>query len=76
MKKDVFKTSTISDNFNCPSIIPLNLDKNSDIKVSIRAENIKDMPILLEGFEKLNRSNPPVNYYIQSNGENILVTSG
>ena len=76
LEKDVFKTSTISDNFNCPSIIPLNLDQNSNIKVSITAENIKDMPILLEGLEKLNRSDPAVNYYTQSNGEHILVTSG
>ena len=76
LEKDVFKTSTISDNYNCPSIIPLNLAQNSNIKVSITAENIKEMPILLEGLEKLNRSDPAVNYYTQSNGEHILVTSG
>ena len=76
LEKDVFKTSTISDDFNCPSIIPYNIDKNSNIKVSITAENIKDMPILLEGLEKLNKSDPAVNYYTQSNGEHILVTSG
>ena len=76
LEKDVFKTSTISDNFNCPSIIPLNLDQNSNIKVSITAENIKEMPILLEGLEKFNRSDPAVNFYTQSNGEHILVTSG
>ena len=76
LEKDVFKTSTISNNYNCPSIIPLNLNQNSNIKVSITPENIKDMPILLEGLEKLNRSDPAVNYYTQSNGEHILVTSG
>ena len=76
LEKDVFKTSTISNDFNCPSIIPYNLDKNSNIKVSITAENIKEMPILLEGLEKLNRSDPAVNYYTQSNGEHIIVTSG
>jgi ribosome assembly protein 1 len=76
LEKDVFKTSTISNNFNCPSIIPLNLNQNSNIKVSITAENIKEMPILLEGLEKLNRSDPAVNYYTQSNGEHILITSG
>ena len=76
LEKDVFKTSTISDDFNCPYIIPYNIDKNSNIKVSITAENIKDMPILLEGLEKLNKSDPAVNYYTQSNGEHIIVTSG
>ena len=76
LEKDVFKTSTISNNYNCPSIIPLNLNQNSNIKVSITAENIKEMPILLEGLEKLNRSDPAVNYYTQSNGEHILITSG
>ena len=76
LEKDVFKTSTISNNYNCPSIIPLNMNQNSNIKVSISPENIKEMPILLEGLEKLNRSDPAVNYYTQSNGEHILVTSG
>jgi len=76
LEKDVFKTSTISNNYNCPSIIPLNLNQNSNIKVSITSENIKELPILLEGLEKLNRSDPAVNYYTQSNGEHILITSG
>ena len=76
LEKDVFKTSTISNDYNCPSIIPLNLNQNSNIKVSISPENIKEMPILLEGLEKLNRSDPAVNYYTQSNGEHILITSG
>ena len=56
LEKDVFKTSTISNDYNCPSIIPLNLNQNSNIKVSISPENIKEMPFLLEGLEKLNRS--------------------
>ena len=76
LEKDVFKTSTISSNYNCPSIIPLNMNQSSNIKVSISPENIKEMPILLEGLEKLNRSDPAVDYYTQSNGEHILVTSG
>ena len=62
LEKDVFKTSTISDDFNCPSIIPYNIDKNSNIKVSITAENIKDMPILLEGLEKLNKSDHSIKW--------------
>lgn len=76
LEKNVFKTATVSSHFNCPSIIPLNLNKNSNIKVSITAENIKEIPLLLEGLKKLNRSDPAVEYYMQSNGEHILVTSG
>jgi ribosome assembly protein 1 len=34
------------------------------------------MPILIEGIKKLNRSDPAVEYYVQENGEHILVTSG
>ena len=76
LDKTIFKTGTISSSFDCPSIIPLNINKNSNIKVSITTENIKELPLLIEGLKKLNRSDPAVEYYLQSNGEHILVTSG
>lgn len=76
LETNVFKTATISNDFNCPSIIPLHINKNSNIKVSITTENIKDLPLLLEGIKKLNRSDPAVDYYVQNNGEHILTTSG
>lgn len=72
----VYKTATISSVFDCPSIIPSNINKNSIIKVSILPEDIKDMQVLIEGLKKLNKSDPAVDYYVQSNGEHILVTSG
>ncbi len=72
----VIKTATISNCFDCPSIIPRNINKNSIIKVSIIANDIKDMPALVEGLKKLNKSDPAVDYYVQDNGEHILVTSG
>jgi translation elongation factor EF-G len=34
------------------------------------------MPILVEGLKKLNKSDPAVDYYVQDNGEHILVTAG
>jgi translation elongation factor EF-G len=34
------------------------------------------MPILIEGLKKLNKSDPAVDYYVQDNGEHILVTAG
>lgn len=46
------------------------------IKVSLITEDIKEMPQLIEGLKKLNRSDPAVEYYVQDNGEHILVTSG
>ena len=76
LNKNIFKIGTISSSFDCPSIIPLNINKNSNIKVSITTENIKELPLLIEGLKKLNRSDPAVEYYLQSNGEHILVTSG
>lgn len=76
LENNVFKTATISSSFNCPSIIPLNINKNSNIKVSIATEDIKDMSTLIQGLKKLNRCDPAVEYYVQSNGEHILVTSG
>ncbi len=76
LDKNIFKTGTISSSFDCPSIIPLNMNKNSNIKVSITTENLKELPILIEGLKKLDRCDPAVEYYMQSNGEHILVTSG
>ena len=76
LDKTIFKTGTISSSFDCPSIIPLNMNKNSNIKVSITTENLKELPILIEGLKKLDRCDPAVEYYMQSNGEHILVTSG
>ena len=72
----VIKTATISNCFECPSIIPRNINKNSIIKNSIISDDIKDMPMLVEGLKKLNKSDPAVDYYVQENGEHILVTSG
>jgi len=72
----VFKTATISSQFECPCIKPSALDMNSIIKVCIVTEDLKEMPILIEGLKKLNRSDPAVEYYVQKNGEHILVTSG
>lgn len=72
----VFKTATISSDFDCPSIKPSLKDLNSIIKVCIVTEELKEMPILIDGLKKLNRSDPAVEYYVQPNGEHILVTSG
>ena len=72
----VYKTATISSVFDCPSIIPSNINKNSIIKVSITSEDLKDMSKLIEGLRKLYKSDPAVDYYVQSNGEHILVTAG
>lgn len=72
----VFKTATISSQFECLSIKPSLRDLNSIIKVCIVTEDLKEMPILIEGLKKLNRSDPAVEYYVQKNGEHILVTSG
>lgn len=76
LEKYVFKTATISSQFECPSIKPSVRDLNSIIKVCIVTEDLKEMPILIEGLKKLNRSDPAVEYYVQKNGEHILVTSG
>ena len=64
----VYKTATISSLFECPAIIPHNINKNAIIKVSIAAEDIKEMGRLVEGLKKLNKSDPAVDYYVQENG--------
>jgi translation elongation factor EF-G len=44
--------------------------------VSILSDDLREMPILIEGLKKLNKSDPAVDYYVQDNGEHILVTAG
>lgn len=44
--------------------------------MSIVSEDVKEMPVLIEGLKKLNKSDPAVDYYVQDNGEHILVTCG
>jgi hypothetical protein len=76
LENSIFKTATIASEFDCPSIKPSIISLNSIIKVCIVTEELKEMPILIEGLKKLNRSDPAVEYYVQKNGEHILVTSG
>ena len=76
LHNNVFKTATISSIFNFPSIVPSNLNKNSIMKVSILPLDLKDLETLIKGLERLNKSDPAVDYYQQDNGEHILVTAG
>ncbi len=76
LHNNVFKTATISSIFNFPSIVPSNINKNSIIKVSLLPYDLKDLNILVKGLERLNKSDPAVEYYQQGNGEHILVTAG
>ena len=46
------------------------------VKVAIETREIHDMPILVEGLEKLNKADPSVDYFVNDSGEYILSTCG
>jgi len=76
LHNNVFKTATISSFFNFPAVVPTNINKNSIMKVSILPLDLKDLDALIKGLERLNKSDPSADYYVQENGEHILVTAG
>jgi translation elongation factor EF-G len=46
------------------------------IKVAVEPANISEMPLLVEGLKKLDKSDPSVSYYINDKGEYIISTCG
>ena len=72
----ILKMGTISSSKHCPSFAPSKLLGTGLIKVAILPKNIKEMPMLIEGLQKLNRADPSVSYNINEKGEYILETWG
>lgn len=72
----LFKTGTISSVAECPSLTPINLGAKSILKVAIRSQNLSEQPSLIQGLKRLNKSDPSVEVYTQSNGDIILATCG
>jgi len=72
----ILKTGTISTSRLCPNFQKSKVISLGLVKVAIESENLGDMDRLKEGLIKLDRSDPSVNFYINSQGEYILSTCG
>ena len=72
----ILKTGTISTSRLCPNFQKSKVISLGLVKVAIESENLGDMDRLKEGLIKLDRSDPSVNFYINTQGEYILSTCG
>ena len=70
-----FKSVTISDSDNAPNLSKITFDQNL-LKVSIKAENYKEMPLLNEALKKLMKADPVVDIYYDEKGDLIIETGG
>ena len=71
----IFKTAILTESPNFP-IANFNYNFCPLIKVSISTDQMKDMQSMIQGLKAINRADPAVDYYMQSNGEHILETLG
>lgn len=71
----VFKTALICEVDYFP-LINYNFNFYSLIKVCVSTEVNKNMPKLIRGLKRLHKSDPAIEYYVQSTGEHIIETSG
>ena len=76
LEESVFKSATISSFFNCIPLVDHELKKATIINVSISTKEVKHMPLLVAELKKLHKSDPALNYYVQSNGEHIVQING
>ncbi|KAL4452839.1 hypothetical protein ABPG74_002404 [Tetrahymena malaccensis] len=72
----VFKSATVSSFEFCPSLTPINLGAKGILKVALTTHNLDDNHLLIEGLKKLNKSDPSVEVFTESNGNIILSTCG
>ena len=66
---------TLSSNEHCPSFVPTNLLGQGLIKIAIEPKNLLEMPLLVEGLKKLDRSDPSVTFSNEK-GQYIISTCG
>jgi ribosome assembly protein 1 len=72
----VLKTGTISTTPLCPNFSKSKVISLGLVKVAIESENLSDMDRLKEGLMKLDRADPSISFYVNSQGEYILSTCG
>ena len=72
----ISKTCVLSTSPFCPPFLPLRLKNNPIVQVAIEPVNLHEMGILENGLEMLNRSDPSVQIFVSSQGEQILIACG
>lgn len=72
----LFNMGTLSNDIQCPSFAPANLQGSGLVNVAVEPENINEMNILIEGLKKVDKSDPSATYYMNDKGEYIISTCG
>ncbi len=60
----------------CPSFTPIYIGAKGLLKVAITCESLEETPQLFEGLKRLNKSDPSLEVFTESNGDIILSTCG
>jgi len=72
----LFNMGTLSTDELCPSFASASLQGSGIVNVAVEPQNISEMPILLSGLKKLDKSDPSVSYHMNDKGEYIISTCG
>jgi translation elongation factor EF-G len=72
----LFNTGTLSSVEYCPSFAKANMKGTGLIQVAVEPANVADLPTLVEGLKKLDKSDSSVSYFINEFGEYIISTCG
>lgn len=72
----VIKTALITNSLECPNFTKTKTISLGLIKVAIESKNLSEMESLKAGLQKLDRSDPSVQFYINTQGEYILSACG
>jgi ribosome assembly protein 1 len=72
----LLKTGTLSTVSVCPNFTKTKQLSQGLVKVAIEAENLAERGALREGLIKIDRSDPSLEFSINSKGENILASCG
>ena len=72
----LIKTGTLTTDPSCPNFLGMKFISQGLVKVCIEAQNLNDRQALKTGIQRLNRSDPAMEFSINSRGEYIIETSG
>lgn len=62
----VIKTATVSNTMACPNFTKVKTISMGIVKVAIESKSLSDMDRLKAGLQRLNRSDPSVEFYVNS----------
>ena len=79
IEQSIFKTSTIIEPNGCQRaqiFRPLKFNTTSVIKIAVEPVNPSELPKMLDGLRKVNKSYPLLNTRVEESGEHVILGTG